>query len=60
MWVGPSNGATCDACGRQIAPAEIECEAVIANSLELHLDHGCYRLLLEEKKARQSNPGRAA
>lgn len=47
-WVGPSRGAICDACGRNIAVDEIEYEIVARNGNEVRLDGDCYALLVNE------------
>lgn|SRR5262249_4037469 len=43
VWIAPSQGRGCDACGRPIAVGEMAYH-VVAQGRETHLHHPCYRL----------------
>jgi hypothetical protein len=47
IWITPSQGETCDACGNAIPGYEPQYEVVISGR-EMRLDRDCFRRRVEE------------
>ncbi len=52
-WVGHGTGRTCDACGLQITPEDIEHEFDLRNGRALRLHQRCLTVWQEESGRRQ-------
>jgi hypothetical protein len=51
VWVGESQGETCDACDQPIAPGEIEYEANLVDRGVFRFHRGCFDLWHQERAA---------
>jgi hypothetical protein len=55
IWIGPSRGAQCHACGKWISEGLPQYEAV-ADRQEMHFDTACFRSLIDDLVPGQIRP----
>src|SRR5262245_12279686 len=55
IWIGPSRGAPCHACGKWISEGQPQYEAV-ADRQEMHFDAACFRSLIDDLRPTRPRP----